>query len=77
MILSNPNDPMSVARYIFRPSNREAVDEVAALVAALQGLQNSGILGSAESNASGNPEWEFVSVRINAARSALVRIGAK
>jgi hypothetical protein len=36
---------------------------------ALRGL--NGILGRAESNASGNPEWEHVSKPINAARAAL------
>lgn len=41
------------------------------LLEALQGLEDSGILGSAESNASGNQNWEFVSKRINAARSAI------
>lgn len=36
---------------------------------ALTGL--TGILATAESNASGNPEWEYVSARINAARKAI------
>lgn len=34
---------------------------------------NAGILPSAESNASGNPEWEYVSKRINAARAAIAK----
>lgn len=40
-----------------------------AMMEALRDL--SGILATAESNASGNPEWEHVSKRINAARAAL------
>lgn len=54
----------------------EAVDAIAdlrarndALVKAGHGL--NGILGTAESNASGMPNWEFVSARINAFRAAL------
>lgn len=43
----------------------------AELLEALQGLSN--ILNSAESNASGNPEWEAVSKRINAARAAIAK----
>lgn len=39
------------------------------MLKALVGL--SGILATAESNASGNPEWEYVSARINAARKAI------
>ncbi len=39
------------------------------LVAALEGL--TPILEAAESNASGNPEWTWISPRINAARAAL------
>ena len=39
------------------------------LVAAIEGL--TPILEAAESNASGNPEWTWVSPRINAARAAL------
>lgn len=39
------------------------------MLAALRGLE--GILATAESNASGNPEWEYVSARINAARAAI------
>jgi hypothetical protein len=40
-----------------------------ALYEALDGLKD--ILDRAESNASGNMEWEYVSRRINAARAAL------
>lgn len=43
--------------------------------AALHGL--NGILGTAESNASGNPEWEHVSARINAARAAIAKATGK
>ena len=40
------------------------------LLAALKAL-NECILGKAESNASGNPEWEYVRDRVNAARAAI------
>ena len=46
-----------------------AVNSHAALVEALEGLDR--ILQRAESNASGNPEWNYVSEKINAARAAL------
>jgi hypothetical protein len=42
------------------------------MLAALKDL-NESILGRAESNASGNPEWECVSSRINAARAAIAK----
>ena len=45
------------------------VDHSKTLLNALTGL--SDILATAESNASGNPEWEYVSARINAARKAI------
>lgn len=41
-----------------------------AMLAALKAL-NESILGRAESNASGNPEWEYVRDRVNAARAAI------
>lgn len=41
------------------------------LLEALIGLE--GILATAESNASGNPEWEVVSAKINAARAAIAK----
>ena len=41
------------------------------MVAALKGLE--GILARAESNASGNPEWEAISARVNAARAAIAK----
>lgn len=45
---------------------REAAPD---LLAALVGLTD--IINRAESNASGNPEWEAVSKRVNAARAAI------
>lgn len=42
------------------------------LLGALKGL-NESILGTAESNASGNPNWEYVSARVNAARAAIAQ----
>lgn len=44
------------------------------MLAALRGLES--IMGSAESNASGNPEWERVSSRGNAARAAIAKASA-
>lgn len=41
------------------------------LLSALIGI--APILATAESNASGNPEWEAVSSRINAARAAIAK----
>lgn len=41
------------------------------LLAALEAL--TPILEAAESNASGNPEWSWVSPRINAARAAVAK----
>lgn len=41
------------------------------LLEALHGLND--ILGTAESNASGTPQWEFVSSKINAARAAIAK----
>ena len=41
------------------------------LLEGLQYLDNGGILATAESNASGTPEWERISWRINAARAAI------
>lgn len=41
------------------------------MLTALFGL--AGILATAESNASGNPEWEAVSAKVNAARAAIAR----
>lgn len=39
------------------------------MMEALEGLRN--ILAIAESNASGTPDWEAVSAKVNAARAAL------
>jgi len=41
------------------------------MLAALHGL--AGILATAESNASGNPEWEHVSAKVKAARAAIAK----
>jgi hypothetical protein len=57
-----------------RENLRAAREQVRVLHAALKDLDTSDILGSAESNASGNPNWEFVSSRINAARAALAKV---
>lgn len=59
----------SAARWRLIDRVRKAESERDAALAALRGLKN--ILATAESNASGNPEWENVSARVNAARAAL------
>ena len=55
--------------------SRERIIEAASvaddLLEALHGL--NGILGTAESNASGTPQWEFVSSKINTARAAIAK----
>lgn len=51
------------------------VEAAPELLAALTGLE--GILATAESNASGNPEWEAVSAKINAARAAIAKATGK
>jgi hypothetical protein len=47
-----------------------------ALLTAMKALDEC-ILGKAESNASGFPEWEYVSARINAARAAIRKAEGK
>lgn len=54
---------------LHREGTAKLIAAAPALAEALSGLE--GILATAESNASGNPEWEHVSKRINAARAAL------
>jgi hypothetical protein len=49
----------------------QLLSAAADMAKALAGLK--AILDSAESNASGNPEWEAVSAKINAAREALAK----
>ena len=50
-------------------------DHSKTLLNALTGLTD--ILATAESNASGNPEWEAVSTKINAARAAIAKVTGK
>ena len=52
-------------------ANAHLIAAAPELLAALIGLQ--GILATAESNARGNPEWEAVSAKINAARAAIAK----
>lgn len=58
-----------VSLYEHRHEIVRAVNAHNHLVAALKGLKP--IFEAAESNASGNPEWEWVSKRVNAAKAAL------
>lgn len=53
-------------------ANARLISAAPDLLAALKALDED-ILGRAESNASGNPEWEYVSKRINAARAAIAK----
>lgn len=59
-------------------SDRQRVREITAdrdrLLIAIQGAMN--ILGNAESNASGNPEWDYVGPRIAAVRTAVAQSSA-
>lgn len=59
-------------------ADRDAVDEAAdALVDMLSALKGAmDILGRAESNASGTPDWSYVGPRVSAVRAALAKIGA-
>lgn len=62
----------SAARWRLIDRLKKAEADREALLDALIGL-NEAILGRAESNASGMPEWEYVSGRINAARAAIAK----
>ena len=50
---------------------RDLRNQKAELLAAIQGVM--GILGSAESNASGNPEWDYVGPRVAAVRAVIAK----
>ena len=52
-------------------SARIALQRGEIMAEALRGVMD--ILGSAESNASGNPEWDYVGPRVTAARAALAQ----
>lgn len=52
-------------------ANAHLITAAPDMLDALEGL--TPILESAESNASGNPEWAWVSKRINAARAAIAK----
>jgi hypothetical protein len=54
-----------------RKSIVRLTDQRADLLAALQGVMD--ILGRAESNASGNPEWDYVGPRVAVARAAIAK----
>ena len=54
-----------------RQANARLIAAAPDLLAALIGLKP--IFDRAESNASGNPEWEFVSARVEAARAAIAK----
>ena len=52
-------------------ANARLIATAPELLAALQGAIN--ILGIAESNASGNPEWDYVGPRVAACRAAIAK----
>lgn len=54
-----------------KQANARLIAAAPELLGALIGLRD--ILGRAESNASGNPEWEHVSGKIKAARAAIAK----
>lgn len=54
-----------------RASNAKLIAASPELLEALQGVMD--ILGRAESNASGNPEWDYVGPRVAAARAAIAK----
>lgn len=56
-------------------ANARLIAAAPELLAALIAL--APILATAESNASGNPEWEAVSAKINAARAAIAKATGK
>jgi hypothetical protein len=54
------------------PDGPDAAAVIEILADALSGVMD--ILGRAESNASGNPEWDYVGPRVASARAALERV---
>lgn len=69
--LGYSGEPSSVRHLNRRISDARLIAAAPDLLTALIGL--APILATAESNASGNPEWEAVSSRINAARAAIAK----
>jgi len=63
-----PLGPVANIEFV-KPEDLALFASAESLLSSLIGLEP--ILATAESNASGNPEWEYVSARINAARDAI------
>ena len=76
--MPKPPDVPDEAYKVFRrgcEANARLIAAAPDLLEALTGIE--GILATAESNASGNPEWEAVSAKINAARAAIAKATGK
>jgi hypothetical protein len=63
-------DDYGAEAYNVNPDGPEAAALIATLAGAMQGVAD--IVYRAESNASGNPEWDYVGPRVAAFRAALV-----
>lgn len=68
MILTSGNHKQALADRALFVGSPDLLDALIALAP---------ILATAESNASGNPEWEAVSAKINAARAAIAKATGK
>ena len=64
------SDGFSIAG-IVHPNDAHLIAAAPELLEALAGVMD--ILGRAESNASGNPEWDYVGPRIAATRAAIAK----
>ena len=71
LMCADQKDEEGVRAVPVNPDGATAAALIIELVAALDGVMP--ILGRAESNASGNPEWDYVGPRVSAARAAVAR----
>jgi hypothetical protein len=77
-VIQSPTDPeMSAVHGVYLVADNLPIEDAILIAAApemrsaLEGVM--GILGRAESNASGNPEFDHVGPRVAAARAALAK----